>query len=75
MELMRARKAEMKERPKVGDQVEFRYYQLRRKGKIVTVAETGVHFVIKSSKTKSLKVKHIRVPLSRIIRIVPSARG
>jgi len=65
----------MKARPKVGDQVEFKYYQLRRTGKIISVAETGVHFVIKTSKNKSLKVKHVRIPLSRIIQILPSARG
>ena len=64
----------MKERPKVGEHVEFLYYRLPRKGMIISVvAETGVHFVIKASKTKSLKVRHLRIPLSQIIRILPSA--
>lgn len=72
---MRAR-AEMKERPKVGEHVEFLYHRLPRKGIIINVvAETGVHFVIKASKTKSTKVRYIRVPLSRIIRILHSVRG
>ena len=64
-----------KERPKVGEYVEFRYRRLPRTGKIVTVAETGVHFVIKTLKTKSMNSKHVLIPLSQIIRILPSARG
>ncbi len=63
----------MKERPKTGDRVEFLYRRLSRVGTIIAVAETGVHFVIKASKTKSLKVRHLRIPLSKIIRILPSA--
>ena len=72
--MMRAR-AEMKERPKTGDRVEFFYRRLPRMGTVIAVAETGVHFVIKISKTKFIKSKHLRIPLSKIIRILPSARG
>ena len=64
----------MKERPKNGDHVEFFYHRLPRIGTVIAVAETGVHFVIKTTKTKLMKVRHLRIPLSKIIRILPSAR-
>jgi len=63
----------MKERPKAGDRVEFFYHRLPRTGTVIAVAETGVHFVIKTSKTKRMLSKNLPVPLSKIIRILPSA--
>ncbi|GAH06851.1 unnamed protein product, partial [marine sediment metagenome] len=64
----------MKERPKVGDRVEFRLYGVARIGTLVAVvAETGVHFLAEMS-TGRFKFK--RIAVNDIIRILPeAARG
>lgn len=60
---------EMKERPKVGDCVEFKYRGVFTGKVIEVVTETGVHFRIKMPKGHI--PRHRRVGLSKIIRILP----
>ena len=60
----------MKERPKVGDRVEFKYRGVLT-GKVHAVAETGVHFMIEMPKKHRLKYRLIG--LSTIIRILPKS--
>ncbi len=76
---------EVKERPKVGDRVEFRSQRAReygvRIGTVIAVAETGVHFRIETPFTTARKPwesecnqRQLRIPLSAIIRILPERR-
>lgn len=58
----------MKERPKVGDRVEFRTYGMARIGKVFAVAETGVHFLIEAPEFRG---KYRKIGLDGIIRILP----
>jgi hypothetical protein len=69
----------MKERPKVGDRVEFwrRGVQI---GTVVAVAETGAHFLIELPFTSRMErkpwdseCKQLRVGIDAIIRILSSA--
>jgi len=62
----------MKERPKVGDCVEFRHRGVHR-GEIVAVAVTGVHFSIKT--VVEGKYRYRRIGLDAIIRILPGPEG
>jgi len=62
---------EVKERPKVGDRVEFRAYGHARTGKVIAVAETGAHFLIEAS---WFKYKYRKAGLNDIIRILPERR-
>ena len=60
----------MKERPKVGDRVEFPLYGKVRTGTVfAVVAETGAHFLIEMP--TGSKYKYKRVGLDAIIRILP----
>ena len=61
----------MRERPKVGDRVEF-YSRGRRVGRVVGLAETGYHFLIEMPFPLARDGKAWRrIPLSAIIRILP----
>lgn len=59
----------MKERPKIGDRVKFRYRGLKT-GKVIAVAVTGVHFLIEMS---GYRYKHMRrlIGINAIIEILP----
>ncbi len=59
----------MKERPKVGDRVEFRYRGLKI-GEVVAVAVTGIHFLIRYS-VGGYKYVHRLIGINRIIKILP----
>jgi len=68
---------EMKERPKVGDRVEFRSRGVRI-GTVIAVAKTGVHFRIETPFTTvrkpwdiGCKQRQLRISLGAIIRILP----
>ena len=58
----------MKERPKVGDLVEFRYRGVR-KGEVVAVAVTGAHFLIKTPAGSTYRQR--QVGINNIIQILP----
>lgn len=67
-----------RERPKLGDTVEFINRGHTRVGKIVAVDGLGVYFVIESDHTKyairrgwDLDKKRIHIPLSKIKKIIP----
>lgn len=59
----------MKERPKAGDRVEFWLRRGVHKGKVIAVAETGVHFSIKT--LIGGKYRYKRIGLDAIIKILP----
>ncbi len=59
---------EMKERPKFGDNFEFRAYGHARTGTVTAVAETGMHFLIKAPE---FMYKYKRIGLNDIILILP----
>ena len=59
----------MKERPKVGDHVEFRSHGSSRIGKVVAVAVTGMHFVIETP--IGYKHRNRKIGMEAIIRILP----
>lgn len=69
MQRNRKRRNEMKEIPKVGDRVEFKYRGIFTGKVIAVVVETGVHFLIESP--VGHKPPYRRVGLSKIIRILP----
>ena len=58
----------MKKKPKVGDRVEFRYRGVHR-GKVVAVAVTGAHFLIKMP--IGSKYKQRQIGINDIIQILP----
>ncbi len=58
----------MKERPKVGDRIEYESNGVRI-GTVIAVAETGVHFTITTP--NGFKHKFRKIGLSAIIRILP----
>ena len=60
----------MNEKPKNGDRVEFTYRRLPRMGTVIAVAETGFYFVIETPNTKRMTRRRLRIPLSKIIRIL-----
>ena len=67
----------MKERPKVGDRVEFWSGGVRI-GTVVAVAETGVHFRIEVPFTSKMRrrpydseFKYLRISINAITRILP----
>lgn len=61
----------MKERPKIGDFIEFKNRGLIRTGTVVAVAETGVHFLVEMSLTSTITRKSLRrIGLSAIIQIL-----
>lgn len=76
----------MKRRPKVGDRVEFTYRRRSKKrGKVIAIAETGVHYMVETPRSPrrsgewsyegamyNPELTKLRVPLSKIIRILPS---
>ncbi len=57
----------MKERPKVGDRVEFQYRGVKI-GKVVAIAETDAHFLIKMP---TGKYRYLRIGINDIIQILP----
>jgi len=59
----------MRERPKVGDRVEFKHRRGVRTGTVIGVAETGVHFLIELREPG--RFRHRRVGIGRIVRILP----
>lgn len=59
----------MKEKPKVGDIVEFKSHRTSRIGKIIAVAVTGMHFLIEAP--IGHKYKNRRIGMGGIIRILP----
>ncbi|MBA7688484.1 hypothetical protein ES703_96966 [subsurface metagenome] len=59
----------MKMRPKVGDRVEFRSHGSSRIGKVVAIAETDAHFLIRMP--IRYKYKSIQIGIDSIIRILP----
>jgi len=70
----------MKMRPKVGDRVEFKCRGVRI-GKVVAVAETGVHFLIEAPFISPIARKpfevgvnnmNLRIAINKIIRILPN---
>ena len=69
----------MKERPKVGDRVEFNCRGVRI-GTVVAIAETGVHFLVETPFTSPIarrpldigsNQKNLRISIDNIIRILP----
>ena len=61
---------EIKERPKIGDRVEFRAYKMTRIGAVVAVvAETGAHFRIRMP--SGFKYKYRQIGINDIIQILP----
>jgi len=58
----------MKERPKVGDRVEFERRGVRT-GVVISVAETGVHFLVEVSAGHRRLLRQVGV--HAIIRILP----
>ncbi len=62
----------MKERPKVGDRIEYESNGVRI-GTVIAVAETGVHFTITTP--NGFKHKFRKIGLSAIIRILPEEDG
>ena len=58
----------MKERPKVGDRVEFRYRGVKI-GTVAAVAETGVHFLIKMP--IRYRCRQRQIGINDIIQILP----
>ncbi len=65
----RAQGSEMKERPKVGDHVEFKSHRYSQIGKIIAVAVTGMHFLVESP--IGHKHRNRKIGLTGIIRILP----
>jgi len=70
-----------RERPKLGDWVEFKYRtrEYTRVGKIIAVASSGVHFTIETDHTIYRSRRDwdgdrliLHVPLSKIKRIIPA---
>lgn len=51
-------------RPKKGDRITFKHKRLVRKGTVLAVAKTGVHYLVKSG------IFNYRIPLSQVVRIV-----
>jgi len=61
---------EIKGRPKIGDRVEFRAYNITRIGTVVAiVAETGAHFRIKMP--PGFRYKYRKIGINNIIKILP----
>ncbi|MCK4703199.1 hypothetical protein KAT55_07570 [Candidatus Bathyarchaeota archaeon] len=58
----------MKERPKVGDRVEFRYRGVKI-GTVAALAETGVHFLIKMP--IGYRCRQRQIGIDAIIQILP----
>ncbi|GAG10222.1 unnamed protein product, partial [marine sediment metagenome] len=68
--------------PKVGDRIEFSYHRGKRKGEVIGIAESGVHFLIEMDEpqhsykwmlndTKWVNRDfHRRIPLHKVIRIL-----
>jgi len=59
----------MKERPRIGDHVEFRCRKGVRIGRVIAVAVTGIHFRIEMP--IGYKYRHRMIGLDSIIRILP----
>ena len=72
-----------RERPVLGDTVEFKTGGHNRIGKIVAVAVTKTHFTVETDHFRSVRFRghwttdklRLRVPLSRIVRIIPKEEG
>jgi len=69
---------EVKERPKVGDRVEFQARGVRIGTVVGIVTETGIHFLIETPFTAKMRrkpweseLKLLRISIVAIIRILP----
>lgn len=65
----RLKEVQKKQRPKIGDRVEFLYHGGVRIGRIIAMDEIGVHFLIEFSTWRGYK--QARIGLAAIVKILP----